>query len=225
MALPTKTPVMDRREFVSARKKTAPAGPPETNEFARTFSGLTPYNGPWTTNEVIHLLKRTMFGSTPDDINYFLGLGMNQSVDTLLTVPASQPAPPVKNYNNNNIPVTDPDYNIPMGQTWVTINTTDADGQRRNSLKAWWMGLMINQERNIREKMTLFWHNHFSTETTELGRMIWAYNYNVLCRKNALGNFKQFVREMTLDAAMLRYLNGFLNISSAPDENYARELQ
>jgi uncharacterized protein (DUF1800 family) len=216
---------MDRREFVTAKKKIVPARTNETKETVRTFSGLTPYNGPWTSNEVIHLLKRTMFGSTPDDINYFLGLGMNQSVDSLLTVSATPPAPPVKNYNNNNIPATDPDYNIPMGQTWVTINTTDAEGQRRGSLKAWWMGLMINQERNIREKMTLFWANHFSTETTDLGRMIWAYNNNALCRKNALGNFKQFVRDVTLDVAMLRYLNGYLNISTAPDENYGRELQ
>ena len=225
MALPTKTPVMDRREFVTTKKKIAPGRNNQTEEAVRTFSGLTPYNGPWTSNEVIHLLKRTMFGSTPDDINFFLGLGMNQSVDSLLTVSATPPAPPVKNYNNNNIPATDPDYNIPMGQTWVTINTTDAEGQRRNSLKAWWMGLMINQERNIREKMTLFWANHFSTETTDLGRMIWAYNNNALCRKNALGNFKQFVRDITLDVAMLRYLNGYLNISTAPDENYGRELQ
>jgi uncharacterized protein (DUF1800 family) len=216
---------MDRREFVTAKKKIAPSRTNETQVAVRTFSGLTPYNGPWTSNEVIHLLKRTMFGSTPDDINFFLGLGMNQSVDSLLTVSVTPPAPPVKNYNNTNIPTTDPDYNIPMGQTWVTINTTDAEGQRRNSLKAWWMGLMINQERNIREKMTLFWANHFSIETSDLGRMIWAYNNNALCRKNALGNFKQFVRDVTLDVAMLRYLNGYLNISTAPDENYARELQ
>ena len=84
---------------------------------------------------------------------------------------------------------------------------------------------MINQQRNIREKMTLFWHNHFATETNEVDRAIWAYNNNVLCRQNALGNFKQMVRAVTLDVAMLRYLNGYLNNAAAPDENYARELQ
>jgi len=215
---------MDRREFVTAKRNVA-SNTAEMNESVRTFSGLTPYSGPWSANEVVHLLKRTMFGSTIDDVNYFLAMNMSQAVDQLLTLPVAAPAPPVKNYNNTNIPATDPDYSIQMGQTWVNTNTTDADGQRRTSLKAWWMGLMINQERNIREKMTLFWHNHFATETNDLGRMIWAYNYNALCRRYALGNFKQFVRDITLDVAMLRYLNGYLNISAAPDENYARELQ
>ncbi len=216
---------MDRRDFVTAKRKTATIKSAEKSETVRTYSGLNTYNGPWTTNEVAHLLKRTMFGSTPDDISYFRGMNMNQAVDELLNVPVSAPAPPVKNYSNDNIPATDPDYAISIGQTWVNINTTDADGQRRASLKAWWMGLMINQERNIREKMTLFFCNHFSIETKDMGRMIWAYSYNALCRQYALGNFKQFTKAITVNTAMLRYLNGYLNISSAPDENYARELQ
>ena len=215
---------MDRRDFLTAKRKpVSPAIPAATQ--ARTFSGINTYNGPWTANEVIHLLKRTMFGARLSDINHFLGLSMSAAVDELLTIPASAPAPPVKNYNNNNIPSTDPDFNIPPGQTWVNTNTTNADGQRRTSFKAWWAGLMINQDRNIREKMTLFWHNHFSTETAEVERMIWCYKNNELCRQYALGNFKQLVRAMTLDVCMLRYLNGYLNNASAPDENYARELQ
>src|SRR6185436_3006704 len=214
---------MDRREFVTAGRKTSKAA--EKTEIARTFSGLTPYSGNWTANEVIHLLKRTMFGSTPEDITYFLGLGMNGSVDQLLTIPAAQPAPPVKNYNTASIDPADPDYNIPMGSTWVTISTTSQEGPRRTSFKAWWMGLMINQERNIREKMTLFWHNHFSTETNEYDVGIWAYQNNVLSRQNALGNFKQLVKAVTTNPAMLYYLNGHLNVATAPDENYARELQ
>jgi uncharacterized protein (DUF1800 family) len=219
---------MDRRNFLTAKKMSSLSASKLSHTAhtdSRTSSGLTPYSGPWTVNEVAHLLKRTLFGATPDDIQYFLTMSMSQAVDQLLTISVTAPLPPVKNYTNNNIPASDPDYAIPMGATWVNINTTDADGQRRNSFKAWWMGLMLNQERNIREKMTLFWHNHFATETNDIGRAIWAYNNNVLCRQYALGNFKQLVKAMTLDAAMLRYLNGYLNVSSAPDENYARELQ
>ncbi len=193
----------------------------------RTYSGLNPYNGPWTYNEAAHLLKRTMFGAKPEDVNYFLGMSMNSAVDELLSIPAAPPAPPVKNYTNTNIPTTDADFNIPMGETWVNINsnTGNADSQRRGSFKSWWTGLMINQEKNIREKMTLFWHNHFATESVDLGRAIYAYQNNVLCREFALGNFKRFTKLMTLDVGMLRYLNGYVNINAAPDENFARELQ
>jgi len=61
---------MDRRDFLTARRKKAPAILSAQN--FRTQSGLTPYVGPWTRNEVQHLLKRTMFGSTKADIDYFL---------------------------------------------------------------------------------------------------------------------------------------------------------
>jgi len=218
---------MDRREFLAAKRKPAKRlAVSAENEF-RTFSGINPYNGPWTRNEVVHLLKRTMFGARIADVNYFASRSMTQSVDELLNIDLTPPSPPLKNYNNNNIDPSDPDYAINLGETWVNINTNDgtAEGRRRVSFKSWWVGQLINQDRTIREKMVIFWHNHFATQSNELGRAIWAYDNNTLLRRNALGNFKQLVKEVTLDVAMLRYLNGYLNNKNAPDENYARELQ
>ncbi len=216
---------MERRDFLTLKQKTGSSETIEQKEVIRTLSGLTPYNGVWTYNEVAHLLKRTMFGAKPEDVNYFLGMSMSRAVDELLTIPATQPAPPVKNYPNTNIPATDPDFSLPMGTTWVnSVYSPAADGLRRSSFKAWWMGLMINQEKNISEKISLFWHNHFATESLDF-LTSWGFNNNKLCRQYQMGNFKQFVRAITLDVAMLRYLNGYLNISTAPDENYARELQ
>ena len=217
---------MDRRDFITANRKSKSFQ--LTPHFPyRTLSGINPYSGPWTKNEVVHLLKRTMFGAKPEDVNYFLAMNMSQAVDQLLTVPTTPPSPPVKNYDNTNIPTSDADFNIAQGQTWVNTNTSDGgvEGRRRNSFKAWWMGLMMNQDRNILEKMTLFWHNHFATEANDINRGIWVYKNNLLLRQNALGNFKDLVKAVTLDVAMLRYLNGYLNINAAPDENYARELQ
>lgn len=193
---------------------------------ARTSSGLTPYTGAFGTNEIIHLLKRTLFGAAKTDVDYFKTKTLSQAVNELLTVPALPPLPPVKNYANPADPA-DPDKGVAPGATWVYTNTNDGgvNAQRVNSFKNWWTGLMINQNRNILEKMVLFWHNHFATETNDIGRAIWCYQNNAVLRKNALGNFKLFVKDITLDTGMLRYLNGYLNTNAAPDENYGRELQ
>jgi uncharacterized protein (DUF1800 family) len=87
------------------------------------------------------------------------------------------------------------------------------------------MGKMIHQDRSIREKITLFWHNHFATEMVDVGNAQYIYKHHNMLRTNCLGNFKQFVKEVTIDPCMLRYLNGYVNTRTAPDENYARELQ
>ncbi|MGB3235161.1 MAG: DUF1800 family protein, partial [Ferruginibacter sp.] len=162
---------MDRRSFLTAKMPKA-INPIKHNPYqgARVLSGLMPYSGTWTSTEIIHLLRRTMFGAKKEDVDFFGTMTVEAAVDYLLNVPISQPIPPLKTYNNSNTP-GDPDASIAQGSTWVNTNTTDGgiNAQRRQNFKAWWMGLMIHQERNIREKMVMFWHNHFATETTDIG--------------------------------------------------------
>jgi uncharacterized protein (DUF1800 family) len=221
-----KTTLMDRRDFLTGKKLSRALPAPDAG-IRQIYSGLNTYTGPWSSTEVIHLLKRTMFGAKTADVAYFLGLSMSQAVDELLNVSSTPPAPPLKTYDNTGIPAADPDAAIPQGSTWV--NTWSGDGtvnsRRTASWKSWWTGVMINQPRTIQEKMVLFWHNHFATEANEYGRGTYGYRHNALLREMAVGNFKTLVRRVTIDLAMLRYLNGYLNTNTAPDENYSRELQ
>lgn len=212
---------MDRRDFLTIKKKKAVQVPAPSHVY-RTQSGLNPYGGAWTKNEVQHLLKRTMFGSTGADISYFAGKTMDQAVDELLAPAAPLPAPPVNDYSPGRA-----DPNVPAGATWINDPTSDGslNSVRRNSFKKWWTGQMINQDRSIREKLTLFWADHFGTETQTIGNAHYVYHHHALLRQNCLGNFKQLVKAVTIDAGMLRYLNGYLNTKTAPDENYGRELQ
>ena len=217
---------MDRRSFLAAKK--APKQEAVSTKAARIItSGLIPYSGAWTIAEVNHLLKRTMFGASKSDINYFLTRTMSQAVDELLNPVAPLPAPPLKTYADTNTPAGDPDLGVTAGQTWVNTHTLDGGVQsnRRTSFRSWWMGVMINQDRSIREKLTLFWHNHFSTEANEVGNARYVYKHHNLLRQQSLGNFKALTRAITVDSAMLVYLNGQLNTKTAPDENYSRELQ
>ncbi len=213
---------MDRREFFKrsrSRKK--------------MFAGLAPYAGSWTVNEVTHLLKRTMFGAKKADIDHFLAMSPGAAVDELLNT-VTVPSPPVRDYGLlEDEGVFYDDLGVAIGQTWVndpnTASFVEVRGQinsrRVDSLKKWWAGLMINQGRSIQEKMVLFWHHHFSIQSSEVENCLMLYRHHALLRNAALGNFRTLVRDVTIDPAMLLHLNGYLNSRQAPDENYARELQ
>jgi uncharacterized protein (DUF1800 family) len=189
-------------------------------------TGLQPFTGSFGNSELRHLLRRTLFGVTKADMTYFSGKSMVQVVDELLNPTAPLPAPPVKEYVVAATTLV-PDNNIVAGSTWV--NDINNDGTiasyRRASFKKWWVGNLINQDRSILEKMTLFWHNHFATETSDIGNAQYVYKHHHLLRTSALGNFKTLTRNITFDPAMLVYLNGQYNTAAAPDENYAREIQ
>lgn len=211
---------MNRRDFLrSSKARVGDQIPLPPN------GGLAAYGGPWTDNEVIHLLKRTMFGATRADIAWFRTMGFQQAVDAILSPAAPLPDPPVKEYST---PASaGSDATVMPGSSWVLDPDTDGtvNSLRIASFKKWWMGVMINQDRSIREKMTLFWHNHFSTETNTIGNAQFVYKHHLLLRTYATGNFKALTRAVTIDPAMLVYLNGERNTKSAPDENYGRELQ
>ncbi len=222
---------MDRREFFKKARRAANAG---SGNRGKTFSGLAPYAGPWTANEVIHLLKRTMFGARKTDVDYFLGMTPDAAIDELLNS-STIVTPPVRDYGliPDEFGVMWDDVGVPQGQTWVNdpnqLSNPDVRGVinalRVQSLRKWWAGIIINQGRSIQEKMVLFWHHHFSVKESEVENAQFLYRHHALLRANVLGNFKNLVKEVTIDPAMLVHLNGYVNSKQAPDENYARELQ
>lgn len=197
--------------------KTDPPGGNDTSIEARTSTGLAAYTGTWGYEEAAHLLRRCLFGPTQSQIGMVEQMGLNAAI-TMLTATVVTPDPPV-NYGNAN----DPD--VPIGDTWVDAPLSNGvNNSRRNSLIAWWTGQMINQGLNLTEKMTLFWHNHFATEMNVYSDARYGYKHLALLRQHALGNFKTLVTEITVDPAMLRYLNGNQNIVGRPNENLSREL-
>ncbi len=183
---------------------------------------LKKYTANFGNSELSHLLKRTMFGTQIKDIKGLDGKSLAQVLDVLLqNKPIS--SPPINAYND----ATYTDPIVAKDQTWVNAPYGDGtvNSKRINSFNGWWISLLLNQEASIQEKMVLFWHNHFSLETDIVSDARYMYKYVALLQKHALGNFKTLVKEITLDPAMLKYLNGYLNTKTAPDENYGRELQ
>ncbi len=83
---------------------------------------------------------------------------------------------------------------------------------------------MLGNTFSMREKFVLFWHDHFATEWDKVRVPQFNFIINDLCRKYVFGNFKEFVKKITLDPCMLYYLDGVYSTKSRPNENYGREL-
>ncbi|MEQ8471206.1 MAG: DUF1800 family protein [Marinoscillum sp.] len=190
---------------------------------ATNESGLEPYTGEWTETQQIHLLRRALFGVTKADLNEIKGLSLSDTIDLLL-VKGTAPVPPVNDYNGSDEGIIDPE--IAFGETWIqSAHGGDYEGPRTISLKGWLIKGFINQPTTLEEKMLLFWHNLLPIQTWGVFYAKLSYRYFEMLRRNLYGNYKTMIRELTLDPAMLLYLNGTFNSKEAPDENYGRELQ
>ncbi len=183
---------------------------PSQRTRAPRIAGLEPYAGPWSEAQARHLLRRLTFVSSPENAQSLLAMGMEGAVRFLLT-PVDPPPPPVDPYS---------------GTTWVD---QPFDNQNESKyvryLQAWWLHRMLTTPTSAMEKLTLFWHNHFVSEYNTVRDSRYMYRQNALFRTMACGNVKSLVRAVTIDPAMLRYLNGNANTAGKPNENYARELQ
>ncbi len=150
-----------------------------------------------------HLMRRAGFGARSDDYDNFAQIGLDKATTALL-----QPAT-VADPVDGLLQETGDDY----------FDYDDLDSSKR-----WWLFRMARTRRPLVEKMTLFWHNHFSTAIYKVNNMKWMVQQNQLLRANALGSFPTLLKALVQDPAMLAWLDGGQNRKGAPNENFAREL-
>lgn len=188
---------------------------------------LPEYSGTLGLKRAAHLLRRATFGPTKPQIDAFAPLTPIQAIDQLFRQPLPDPAPPID-------PLT--------GQSWGLIPPAgDEDGDYQEYFKGWFIGQMMSTgvspdlslAYSAREKMVLFLHTHFTAIQSKIGNSRSLYFQNQLFRlfsRDGLAgapperNFKELTVKVSVDNAMLRLLDGDLNVKGSPNENYAREL-
>ena len=206
---------MNRRAFLrrsTARPEASLHQPPAPLAIS---AGLGPYTAALDQATTAHLLRRTSFGASPERLAEHVGKSAPDVVRALVQAAVAAPLPEPPPWIND----TPPGRNAPREerQAFQQQNRVNL----RDLVADWFMRMAQD---GLREKMALFWHNHFVTEVQTYRWAGIAYRYVTALRTHALGNFKDFVRAIGLDPAMLIYLNGIQNRAGAPNENYAREL-
>lgn len=188
---------------------------------------LTPFPGQLGVKRAAHLLRRATFGPTIAQIDTYSAFTAAQAVTELFQATLPTPEAPI-----------DPE----TGTEWAVSGTTDAnssDPDLQEYFKGWFLAQMmsngvnpdISLQYSAREKIVFFIHTVFTAIQTKIDSSRALYFQNQLFRLFALDksgdekrNFKELTKKVSVDNAMLRLLDGNLNVNGSPNENYAREL-
>jgi uncharacterized protein (DUF1800 family) len=119
----------------------------------------------------------------------------------------------------------------PAGPPTLTgSDPTDGDGNPLAPADAyghdhlWWLDRMVRTNQPLVERMTLVWHDWFSTSNEGVSQQNLMLAQNDLFRRSAFGSFDQLAHDVTQNPAMIVWLNLNENSRWNPNENYAREL-
>lgn len=196
----------------------------------------------WTLFEAAHLLNRAGFGGSPSEIKIFHALGRHQAVESLVNPTEPLDAFPLPAWFEEEALRKDAEKRIQqrreLQRASRTLTPEEAEKAKREANRAdqqesrqralesqaWWFRRMLQTEAPLREKMTLFWHDHFATSYQKVKFAPLLMQQNELFRKHAFGSFKDLTHAVLMDPAMMLYLDTQNSKKGMPNENFAREV-
>jgi uncharacterized protein (DUF1800 family) len=159
---------------------------------------------PWDLKKVGHVYRRAAFAASWAELQDGLKLGPQDLVTKLLR--GGQPSPVYDSDTERFLTATAKKFNV----------GAQAAG--------WWLYRMLHGGHPLKEKLTLFWHNHFATSNAKVQNAAYMVGQYELMYRHALGNFADLLQEMSKDPAMMVWLDTVQSKKGQPNENYAREL-
>jgi uncharacterized protein (DUF1800 family) len=151
---------------------------------------------------ISHLLRRAGFGTTPKELERYISLGYENTVEELLN-----PKHP-ENMSDDIIFRMFPEYHASIGPDAPAI----------------WAYRMVTTQCPLQEKLALFWHGVFATACDKLNYPLIGLNQVEMFRQSGFGKFDDLLVELSKDPAMIIFLDNQTNHKDAINENYGREI-
>lgn len=147
--------------------------------------------------------RRTMFGATKEQLEQLVEQGLEASLEKLfgygygLDLHPDNPFKPTASMK---------------------------DGKQIQLTQGRWLFEMIHSKQPFREKLALFWSNHFVVSVDKVRKAAPLLHYLETLYTHGLGSFRDLTLAVSQTPAMLRYLDNDRNRKAHPNENFAREL-
>lgn len=160
-------------------------------------------NNRWDIEKVGHLYRRAAFAATETQIEQGVKSSPAELVEALLGRD---------------------DEEARFDADLASLRTGVLESNNPRQAQALWMHRLLSSPHPLRERMTLFWHDHFATSHAKVNRLPLMVQQIETLRQHSLGYFGELLQAMTRDPAMLIWLDSNTNRRGAPNENYAREI-
>ena len=196
----------------------------------------------WTIEEAAHLLNRAGFGGNPHDVATLHAMGRMNAVDSFLQPTENIASIKTPAWTSSESMAQDARKRFEAIRA-IRMDTNDmSDEERENKRRmalqqlgqeersrgleaqGWWLDRMLLSRAPLREKMTLFWHDHFANSLQKVKQPALLFQQNQLFRSHALGNFKDLTHAVARDGAMMLFLDMQTSVKGKPNENFAREV-
>src|SRR5262249_45205446 len=154
---------------------------------------------PWDLKKVGHLYRRAGFGATYAELEAGLKAGPDKAIDLLL-----KGGDGLEHFERQMQSLRDSTSRFNNGP----------------QATAWWLYRMLYTPHPLREKITLFWHNHFATSNIKVNNAGFMLRQYDLMYQHALGKFTDLLQGMAKDPAMMVWLDIRDSKKASPNENY-----
>ncbi|MEM7096019.1 MAG: DUF1800 family protein [Actinomycetota bacterium] len=149
--------------------------------------------------------RKIAWGLTPAMQEEWLALGVDGVIDRLVEPDAHGIAARI-----------DPFVGIP-------VERGNAGASIREGIVNW-LGALIDTPRPLESFMEFFWSDYFAVSIRSVRPVNLMFDHMNLLGRHSLGNFRTLLHDITIDGAMLDFLDGGSNRVGNPNENYGREL-
>ncbi len=151
--------------------------------------------------QLAHLLRRTEFVARPTRMTELAAATRSEAIDNIL------------------------DVTTPVGIPTYIDHDIDGEGYNQWVFAVkWWIDRMVDSPKPMQERMAFFWHGHFCSSWDKVNSARAMLEQNKLFRDSAFGNFRAMTQTMSIQPAMLFYLDNLDNVKTSPNQNFAREL-
>lgn len=158
-----------------------------------------------------HLARRAGFGARPEEIDRLVDLGVDGAVASFIDAPDDDARlAKLERSHGSALSPTDP------------MDAGAASAVAR--LRARLMWRMVESADPLREKLCLFWHDHFATAESKVLRLELIEGQWSTFRRYGSARFRDLLGAVARDPAMLVYLDNRVSKKQHPNENWAREL-